>query len=231
MKAKTWFEQGVSESDRRALKARYDQELAYTDAKIGDLMNSLRERGAYEDTIVMVLADHGEEFLEHGGNQHGDNPPYDEVIRVPLVIRFPAAMRPQVGARGGLVGLVDVMPTLLDLAGLPVPEGLRGRSLRSHIYDRAEPGRDIYVEGIDWVALRTPTHKLMVPAQGDPLLFDLVADPGEKKPIPPPLPPEGEELERRLSMLVAGLHATAEVDTSQLTEEELEELRSLGYIQ
>jgi arylsulfatase A-like enzyme len=97
----------------------YDAEIAYTDHHIGRLLDWLRERGRLDRTIVAIVADHGEEFLDHGGFGHGTHL-HGEVTRVPLVLRYPPGVAP--GERERLATLADVPRTLLELARLPVPE-------------------------------------------------------------------------------------------------------------
>lgn len=104
---------------------RYDSEIAFSDAEIGRLIDGLRRRDDWDRTIVVVHADHGEEFFEHGGVHHGSTL-YDEQIRVPLVVRVPG-IAPRVVADS--VGLVDVKPTILELLGLADGRGDDGSSL------------------------------------------------------------------------------------------------------
>jgi len=109
------------------LRALYDREVAVVDAAIGQLMDALRARGLYDDTLVVVTADHGEEFHEHGGFEHGRTL-YRELLAVPLIIRFPGARL--AGRRiARLVGQIDVLPTLVARLGMPVPAGVQGRAL------------------------------------------------------------------------------------------------------
>jgi len=106
----------------------YDAEVAEADRRVGVVLEALRGAGALNDAIVVVTADHGEEFGDHGGLLHGSTL-YEEVIHVPLVIAAAG------GARGvGVdepVELIDVPPTVLDLAGVPAPSSFRGRSRRA----------------------------------------------------------------------------------------------------
>lgn len=115
-----WESFGGSDLDR------YDQEIAYTDAQIGRLLDTLRARGLYENTVVVLTADHGEEFGEHRGTFHYTL--YDEVLRVPLVIRAPslgAATRPTT------VEQIDLLPTILGLLAIEAGPG------------EVFPGRDV----------------------------------------------------------------------------------------
>jgi arylsulfatase A-like enzyme len=115
--------------------ALYDAEIAYTDVELAKLLDALREAGVLENAVVIVTADHGEEFGEHGGRYHGAHL-HDEVLRVPLLILAPAIL-PAGVRRSGPAGLVDLLPSVLELTGLPVPEYLSGISLVDHLRNGA----------------------------------------------------------------------------------------------
>jgi arylsulfatase A-like enzyme len=121
----------LSADDLEAMRSLYDGEIRYTDAAIAAALESLREKGLYENTIVVLTADHGEEFMEHGRIGHG-NSLYDELLHIPLIIRSPQGRAPQGPSRtiADPVSLIDIMPTVLDLAGIEIPEDIAGRSLR-----------------------------------------------------------------------------------------------------
>lgn len=116
---------------------RYDQEIAYVDAQIGRLVAALDP-----STVVVVTADHGEEFGEHGQRYHARSL-YDGVVRVPLIVRLPGAA-PRVVATP--VSIVDIMPTLLDLAGVTGPTGMNGRTLVPALRGGAAPARPVLIE-------------------------------------------------------------------------------------
>ena len=119
----------LTASDKAQLMALYDAEIRYTDEHIGALLQAVDTAGLRDRTITVVTADHGEEFWDHGGVAHGHTL-YDELVHVPWIIRYP----PRIPA-GAVVGVqvthLDLMPTLLDLAGLPVPAQCEGHSLVS----------------------------------------------------------------------------------------------------
>ncbi len=115
----------LSEADLKQLFALYDRGVAYTDYWMGQLMQGLEERGLTERTVVVITSDHDDELLDHGGVEHGETF-YDEMIRVPLFMRVPGlaagrAIEPQ-------VGLVDLMPTLLELLRVPHDLYMQGGS-------------------------------------------------------------------------------------------------------
>lgn len=106
----------------------YDGEIAYTDSVVGRLITGLRTRGLFDSALLAVMADHGEAFGEHGENHHGIFL-YDETIHVPLLFKLPGQHSSRkVETR---VGLVDVAPTILQAAHLPVPPVMQGESLLS----------------------------------------------------------------------------------------------------
>ena len=105
----------------------YDGSIRGMDAEIERVFERLRELGLDEDTLVVFAGDHGEEFLEHGRTFHGQSV-YGELTRVPLIFRWPGGIAP--GARVERVTeTIDVMPTLLTLSGIPLPEAIQGQSL------------------------------------------------------------------------------------------------------
>jgi len=165
--------------DVEHLGALYDRGVAYTDVWIGRLIDGLRERGLLDRSVVILTADHGEELLDHGGVEHLDTH-YDEVMRVPLVVRAP-------GAGHGLVvreqvGLIDVMPTVLDLAGVPTDLPMQGRSLVPLRDGGSLPERPLVGEAsrtAGLLAMRTNDWKYLRRPDGAEALYDLVRDPGE----------------------------------------------------
>ena len=110
------------EADR--LRALYDGEIEYWDEQFGALIADLKRRGVYDDMTIVITSDHGEEFCEHGGFWHGTTL-YDEQIRIPLFVKLPENSRG--GTRiGHWTQSVDLMPTLIGLAGLEAPDGIQG---------------------------------------------------------------------------------------------------------
>jgi len=163
--------------------APYDGEIAAADAVVATLLAELDRLALYDRALVVLVADHGEGLGDHGESQHGVFL-YRSTVQVPLVVKLPR------GARAGTreprpVGLVDVTPTLLELAGLSVPAGLDGRSLFAATPD-AGGERGIYAETYlprlhyGWSDLQAvyETRWAYVEAP-EPELFDLAADPAQ----------------------------------------------------
>lgn len=117
----------ASERDLEHLLARYDGEIAWTDVQIGRLLDELAALGLAENTLVVLTADHGDEFFEHAGLGHRRNL-CEEVLRVPLILSWPGVL-PSGRVVEGLVSNYDVLPTVLELFDLPAPQGLSGASL------------------------------------------------------------------------------------------------------
>jgi arylsulfatase A-like enzyme len=225
-----WVEEHLDERNRRALMARYDREVAFADAALGDLVKRIELAGALDDTLIVVTADHGEGFFEHGELMHGFAP-YDEVARVPLVMRPPPRMGVPRGARRTPVAHADLAPTLLDLLGLPPLAGASGESVAEVLRDGRDRERAVLVESELAPAIVDGRHKLIVNADGSVELYDLAADSGERV----NLASEGctgecAELRAALDSRLRALGPALAAGRGTFTKEEAEELRALGYL-
>jgi len=98
------------------------------DTEIGRLLERLEELGLDEKTLVIFISDHGDEFLDHGGMGHGGTSVYSELTHVPLIVRWPGIV-PDGAEVSETVRTIDLMPTILELCRLPLPEGMQGQSL------------------------------------------------------------------------------------------------------
>lgn len=110
------------------LRSLYLRAVTRLDAELGGFFELLRRAGLWEDAIVVVTADHGEELGEHGGLAHGSHELFDELLHVPLIIKLPGQLAGRCVTQP--VSMADLAPTLLDLCGVAIPQGYRGRSLR-----------------------------------------------------------------------------------------------------
>jgi len=112
---------------------RYEGEVSYVDHYFGAVLKEIEKRGLTKDTLVVATSDHGSEFLEHGSHEKKLNL-YEEISRVPLIMRFPGVL-PEGKKIEGLCQTVDIAPTILDICSLPIPEWMDGESLLPRIRD------------------------------------------------------------------------------------------------
>lgn len=236
-KPRDYLLMNLSESQLSYVVSQYDGKLAYADSLVGMVLGRLRERGLLNRTLIVVTADHGEDFLDHPGLFGHGWEPYETQVRVPLILWDPASKSPSRIA--GQARIVDIMPTLIDLSGGSVPEGLDGVSLRPALL-----GQDMrlpaYSENIlggdqDTLAVRLGNWKLICNLVDGNLtgcrLYGLEKDPGEKAQI------NGEEdVKRRLTDQLREyykanmrLRPAGPGKIVLISNETAEELRALGY--
>jgi arylsulfatase A-like enzyme len=218
--------------DFEFLESLYDGEIRYTDEVLGVLLSSLESIGFLDNAVVVVTADHGEEFGEHGGVLHGGKL-FEEILHVPLIISGAGVARGVVDS--ALVSHVDIAPTLLTLAGLEIPEVMEGRT----VFDPPAPERwndqRVFAQyGDALYCVRTPRWKLVQRIANQRVrLFDLHRDPRERRDLSARHPDlaadllsEIEEWRARRPLVDLGEHREVE-----LSEERIEELRALGYLE
>jgi arylsulfatase A-like enzyme len=232
-KVADWAAEFLDDKGLAALVARYDYEIAYLDDAFGVLIDALEERMLLDETIVVFLADHGEEFYEHGKLQHGFSP-WPEVTAIPLLIRLPPAWGLESGPIDSVVGLVDVMPTLLELVGVEPPAYTRGRSLVPLLLRERLRERPVYLIGPEVRALRGPNYSLFEGADSGLKCFDRSTDPQELSPLTGELPAACGRMEGTLGRLVQGFERLGSRDlataTIEFDQEEIEALKALGYV-
>lgn len=164
----------------------YDGELAYTDRQIGRLLDELESRGLTDSLLVIVTADHGEEFLDHNGVEHGHTL-YQELLHVPMVISG-CGVVPSAPVSTPVTQM-DVMPTILCKAGLEPPPAMEGKSLLAP--EEMDPLRAIPSSGVPWAAeemaaaIRGTQKIVWFPDSDSSLVYELADDPGERNPLPP----------------------------------------------
>ena len=234
------------EADVRHLIDLYDAQIRQLDTELSRLFSELRKRGLLEQTLLVVTSDHGEEFMEHGRVEHFI-PTYQQTLRIPLMIRGPGIPRGvQVEAP---VSSVDIVPTLLQLAGAPVPLDLDGFDLAPlwsgggigpfaprFLYGEAAGGiqYNFFAPGFFPVfrSVRQGRYKLIYESKGGTYaLYDLEADPAETVDVTEREP----EIASRLSQVMTARYQDfrPEPETGSevvLDPEDLERLRALGYV-
>jgi arylsulfatase A-like enzyme len=232
----------------------YDGEIRYTDeALIGPLVALLRETGLYDRSMIVLTSDHGEKFDDHYGWVHGHTL-YDEETRVPLMIKYPASRHR--GERiAQSVRSVDLAPTLLEEAGIAYDASdVDGLSLRGLVEGREREGRPVlsylpagFIDDIpEKIALVRDGRKLILnkryeagaytyfnpppPPQDDVELFDLGADPGEKRNLAAADPASVRRLFDALRPFQARLAVAGKSKRFLMDEALREKLRTLGYV-
>ena len=210
----------------------YVGEIAYVDAQIGALLDTLEQQGVLDRTVVIVAGDHGEALGEHGERDHGVFI-YESVLRVPLIIRAPSLPPARVGA---IVRLIDVLPTALALLGMP-PAQNDGTDLtalmQGHQQDLEAYSESLYPQRFGWSplrALRDGRFKLIDAPR--PELYDLQLDPFEEHNIYGERPTVAAAMRRRLAAFSGSewpaRHSGANRQT--VSPEVKERLAALGYV-
>jgi len=227
----------------------YDGEIAFADEQVGRLLRFLKEKGIYQNTVIVLCGDHGESLGEHGEKTHGFFI-YNATMHVPLIIRLPEQLPGQLPEKtvartlADPVSLVDIMPTVLEAIGLQVPSQVQGRSLLREI--RRDPSapdapanreRTLYGETFlprihfNWSELRasenTRYHFIDAPR---PELYDLAKDPGEVHNLFAEKKAVAEEMRSKLVGMIRDYSAGKELaEKTGLDPALMERLKSLGY--
>ncbi len=214
-------------SDQRG-RAAYDSEVAYVDQALGRLVRTLRDLSLLDQTVLVVVADHGEFFGEHGLTNHKVGA-YEEVLHVPLLVRYPRALKPgRVEKSFGLhevqkliMDLVDSQPTDWLAEGGDEPRVLAQTWDSAGEADGADSGADIVYMG---------SFKLIVRRSGESEMYDLSTDPGEAHNLLVDPSAQVRAREVRMRRAVAGLPPAKEGTNPATTAADLTALRGLGYI-
>jgi arylsulfatase A-like enzyme len=217
----------MTAADLAQVTAKYDGDVHRADERVGALLDLLDRSGAAGRTVVVLLSDHGESLADRPRRRRiGHHLMYQEVLRVPLVLRVP-------GLPGGRrvaepVELIDVMPTLLAIVGVASPAGLDGRSLLA-----PHPARPVlsehFADGLEEYAWREGRRKLLLlDHAASPELYDLAADPGERRDLHDPADASEAAMRKRLAAAVGGARRAAEPAT--IDPANRDRLRALGYV-
>ena len=217
------------------LEALYDGEIAANDRGFAALMEALERSGRLADTAIFVIADHGEDFGEHGVWRHGSRLTR-ESLRVPLLVRLPGEQR--IGREPSLVQQVDILPTVLELLELEVPRTVEGESLLPLFVDGRRPAADapafVYVRfnpptrfGVIWRGWKLVAHEA---SGGRGNLYHLADDPEERNNLAARFPIMRDFLQTMLARKL-DRQATLTAEQTEIGPETERALRALGYIQ
>ena len=213
----------------------YDGEIAFADEQVGRLLRFLKDRGLYQNTVIVLSGDHGESLGEHGEKTHGFFI-YNVTMHVPLIIHLPGKSTTQ--TVDDPVSLVDLMPTVLAATGLDIPSQVQGRSLVPALRgEKIDQDRTLYGETFlprlhfNWSELRgaenAKYHFIDAPR---PELYDLTKDPGELRNLFPEKKAVAEEMRAKLAGLIREYSAGKELaEKTGLDPALMERLKSLGY--
>jgi choline-sulfatase len=226
----------LEQRDKERLVALYDGEISYHDVHFAAIMAGLEKRGLADDTLVVLTADHGEEFWDHGSVGHGHSV-FDELLHVPLLVRLPGVT--QRGATVAAdVGLVDVAPTILDALGQVPPEGMAGRSFLPELLGDAADAPRASVSGFmgGWRTISRGSFKLVQSGVDHYWLYNTALDPGETQNIAATHPLIVRYLRGSLG-LALGRQAAQPSSRAVFTAEKTaidpdteQQLRALGYV-
>jgi len=213
----------------------YDGEIAFMDEQIGRLYSWLKSKGLDQKTIIILVGDHGEGLGDHGELAHGYFI-YDYAVHVPLIVVSPHYKLQGVRVPSQ-VSVVDLLPTMAEMAGLKAPAA-QGRSLLGLMFGKKEEEIPAYSESLSpnlhygWsplLGLRTPDFKFIDAPR--PELYDLKNDPKELSDVQNRYPEVGLRLKRELDTLVEKISLGApEPQAANLDSETVERLAALGYI-
>lgn len=232
----------LSPAEKDQLERLYDQEIRYTDDHISRLIDTLNRLDISDETLVIISSDHGEEFWEHDGLMHGHTL-YDEQLLVPLILHYPERIPP------GLVidrpvRLLDLMPTILDLYDLEMPDEMQGTSMLQLIQDPESnwASAPSYAEALlyfdELKSVVQDDYKLVLnPSTGKIMLFDLAADQEEQHDLKTAEPEITEKLRDQLvewiaesERLAESLPHSSDGSKARIDPETEAQLRALGYL-
>ena len=213
----------------------YDGEIAFADSQVGRLIRELKDKGVYQNTLIVLTGDHGESLGEHGEKTHGFFI-YNATLHIPVVIRLPGS--PAARTVFALISLPDLMPTVLSYLKIDVPSEVQGRDLLPFLDDNhIESNTSLYAETFlprlhfNWSELRGAEtanyHFIDAPK---PELYDLSKDPGETNNLFSQKKAVAEEMRAKLTALIQQYGTGQELaQKTGLDPALMERLKSLGY--
>jgi len=228
------------------INALYDGEINYADNSFGNLLDELKRTGLYDNTIIILTADHGDEFREHGGTGH-DHTLYNELINVPLIIKGPGVENIK---SDNQVRLMDTVPTILDILKVKTDRSFDGVSLlpllnrenyNLEVYSKMENHHASIISKDEWKLILKFREMKFVPGKDvewerietSKELYDLKEDPGEQNNLIDEYPEIAKKLEERLMELQMIKEDEEEPEKESgdgISKQTKEELRSLGYV-
>lgn len=217
----------------------YDGEIAYMDEHLGRFLDAVRRTGRYDETTIVICADHGEGLWQHDWHDHGRI--FNEEIFVPLIIKPPKSLGLAAARNARMATTIDIFPTLGRLLDLPFDDAMYrqfegidlfdGRVVRPYVLSERvhrhregwEPGDKLAITGLD--------YKLFRLSEGPDQLFDLVEDPYELKDVAAERPEVQTKMSRYYNGTLANYAAAQKKVRKDVSPDLVEKLRTLGYVQ
>ncbi len=227
---------------------KYDGEIYYTDYYIGELFRELKALGLYDKTVIVITSDHGEHFLDHPDADvsyigHFEHQLYDEIVKVPLIIKAPGF--PQDKIVDAQVETIDIMPTSIELLGVPIPKGMDGKSLVESVNKSSEDKGFAFSEKFsskaddeEYRMIRSKDWKLLLGSvsssgHSEIELYNIASDPREQNNIFSERAEIGKSMFAELETWIDAQKkksALSSVDKIELDEKLKEQLKALGYM-
>ncbi len=226
--------------EKEWIRELYTSEVCYIDENLGAIFQALERLDIYEEALIVIMSDHGEEFWEHDGFEHGHTL-YNELLRVPLIIKLPGAV--STGESAAMVSIQGVMPTLLDLCGIDYDDELAIHSLAPLLEEETAPVETppivstglLYGEERESVIIDGMKY-IRHPGTNREELYNLIDDPGERTSIAHSTPDfvrravDALDNHRDVSEIQRTRYGASEKETVEIDPETREWLESLGYL-
>jgi arylsulfatase A-like enzyme len=223
----------LTAQEHRALVSQYDGAIAYEDQQLGRLLDKLKSLGLYDNTLILITADHGEHLGDHGLLFHAKSV-YQSLIHVPLVIKYPGSRKAAVVRAP--VSQIDFMPTILSALGIGASPALPGLDLQTinHAPPRVLVSVAYEARGIAnqrETALIANGNKLIESTLGTRELYNIDRDPAEKIDLYRANAPLSRRMRAYLSQWLRAIHAFHSQRQTNMDSENIRRLKSLGYVQ
>lgn len=231
--------ESVSADELETMKILYTADIMYVEKQIMRILDWLDEMNKADNTIVVLTSDHGEEFYDHQAWNHGGSA-FNEVLRVPLVIKAAGIIKPGLRIKT-CTRHIDILPTILDLAGLENPAGVQGRSLGGLAGGKAMDAVPAYTEvfpirpaGCSIFSIVSPPYKLIsvsLDGKTDYLLYDIDADYTERQNLVSSLPDVYADMVDEMDVWNDVAHLfNPDTEAIPIDPGTLKKLKSLGYV-
>jgi len=221
-------ELAIDESDKKHIIDTYDAEIKSMDESFVVLIDFLKKRELYDNTMIIFTSDHGEEFGEHGMMGWHGTTLFDEVLHVPLIVKFPDSLFSST-VIGQQVRTIDILPTVLEVCGIPEEKIFEGQSLIKMVKGKNQRLYAVSEMGGYGKSIRTSAWKYCR-VHSTEMLFDLEANPEESRNLASEHPDRKTRLKGLLDSLLIKPYITVPEDKAKLDKETLDQLRDLGYI-